>query len=110
MPFQEAKDVYNKYLPKYIQNVGKEEADIYLFDEIGNGGINGQDFANEIQMLNDFGVTLINVHINSPGGGIIEGYSIFAAIINSKAEVHTHIVGVAASMAGIIAMAGRHIT
>ena len=100
----------SEFSPKYITNVSKDKAEINLFDEIGNGGISGQAFADEIQMLNDFGVKEIHVNINSPGGSIIEGFSIFSAILNSEAKVHTHIVGIAASMAGVIAMAGHTIT
>lgn len=103
-------DFYDNLMPKYIQNVSKEKAEINLFDEIGNGGISGQSFADEIQMLNEFGVKEIHVNINSPGGSVMDGLSIFSAIMNSAAEVHTHIVGIAASMAGIIAMAGNRIT
>lgn len=106
----EKKSLYENYAPQFIKNVSKDVAEINLFDEIGMGGISGQQFADEIQMLNDFGVKEIHININSPGGSIIEGFSIFSAIMNSEAEVHTHIVGIAASMAGVIAMAGVKIT
>lgn len=92
--------------PKYIRNLDPNEASIDLFDDIGLEGISGQDFANEIKMLNSFGVTDIHVNINSRGGSVIEGFSIFSAMQNSDATIHVHIVGVAASMAGIIALAG----
>lgn len=112
--FEEAtgkiKDMYDNFLPKYIASVSEDVAEINLFDEIGMGGISGQAFADEMQMLVDFGVKEIHININSPGGSIIEGFSIFSAIANSEAEVHTHIVGIAASMAGVIAMAGDKIT
>lgn len=101
--------LYEDLTPKYIQNVSKERAEINLFEEIGMGGISGQAFADEIQMLNEFGVKEIHVNINSPGGSVMDGLSIFAAIKNSKADVHTHIE-VAISMAGVIAMAGDKIT
>ena len=112
--FEEAtgkmQEMYDNFIPKYIANVSQDVAEINLFDEIGMGGISGQAFADEIQMLNDFGVKEIHVNINSPGGSIIDGLSIFSAIMNSEAEVQTHIVGIAASMAGVIAMAGAKIT
>ena len=98
------------FSPKFIKNVTKDTAEINLFDEVGQDGISGQVFADEIQMLNDFGVKEINININSPGGSIMDGFSIFHAITNSEATVNTHIVGVAASMAGIFALAGDHIT
>ena len=104
------KDTFeNDYSPQYIRNISRERAEINLFDDIGNGGISGQEFADEIQMLNQFGVKEIHININSPGGSIMDGLSIFSAIRNSEAEVHTHIE-VAISMAGVIAMAGDRIT
>lgn len=102
------KDIYENYTPEFIGNVTTEVADINLFEQIAEGS--GQKFADEIEMLNQFGVKKINVNISGPGGSIMEGFPIFWAIMNSKAEVHVNIVGVAASMAGIIAMAGHKIT
>lgn len=98
------------YAPKYISALSKDSADIFLFDEIGGDKINGQDFAEEIHMLNRMGVSEINVHISSPGGDVLEGLAIFHAILNSEVHVNTMIEGVAASMAGVIAMAGDTIT
>lgn len=106
----ETKNMYENFLPQYIANVSKDSAEINLFDEVGNGGISGQAFADEIQLLNEFGAKEIHININSPGGTIIDGLSIFHAINNSEAETHTHIVGIAASMAGIFALAGDHTT
>lgn len=101
--------MFENYSLQYIRNLSKDRAEINLFDDIGNGGISGQAFADEMQMLNEFGVKEIHININSPGGVIMDGLSIFAAIRNSEAEVHTHIE-VAISMAGVIAMAGDRIT
>ena len=104
------KDTYENLLPKYIRNVTKKGADIFLFDDIGMGGISGQEFANEIKMLNDFGVEQIDIHINSGGGDVIEGFSIFAAMTNSKAIIHTINEGIAGSMGGIILLGGDKIS
>jgi ATP-dependent protease ClpP protease subunit len=43
--------------------------------------------------------------INSPGGDIIAGFAMANAIKNCKAEITAHIVGIAASMASVIACA-----
>jgi len=89
-----------------IVNINREEADVTIFDEIGGFGVSGQAFADEIQQLNDFGVKKITVHINSFGGAVIDGFSIFSAMRNSNAEINVIIEGIAASMAGIVALAG----
>jgi ATP-dependent protease ClpP protease subunit len=52
------------------------------------------------------------VHINSPGGYVMEGLAIFNALAGAKAagrKVTVHIDGLAASMASVIAMAGDEI-
>lgn len=41
----------------------------------------------------------INIRINSPGGSVMHGDPIITAIRNSKAEIHTYVDGIAASMA-----------
>lgn len=103
---------------KFAKNITRESAEIYLYDEIGWNpntytGIRGQDFARELDYLANYGdVRRINVRINSIGGKIIDGYSIISSIININQNkkgiwVDTYIDGLAASVAGWIAMAGK---
>ena len=47
------------------------------------------------------------LHINSNGGDVFGGISIYNALKNSPANISIHIDGVAASMAGIIALCGK---
>lgn len=100
---------------KYIQNISENEATILLYSQIGdsidaNGkyvyGILGNSFAHEIQYLQDK-CDVINVRINSIGGSVLDGYSIVSAILNSKVTCNTYIDGMSASIAGVIAMAGK---
>lgn len=100
---------------KYIKNIAEDEATILLYSQIGdsvdeNGnyifGISGTLFANEMQYLQDK-CKKIKVRINSIGGSVLDGYSIVSAILNSKVPCETYIDGLAASIAGVIAMAGK---
>lgn len=100
---------------KYIKNISENEATILLYSQIGssidtNGcyvdGIDGNIFAYEMQYLQD-NCSKINVRINSIGGSVLDGYSIVSAILNSKVPCNTYIDGLAASIAGVIAMAGK---
>jgi len=50
---------------------------------------------------------LIDVYINSGGGDIFSGSEIYTAIKAYKGETNIHVVGLAASAASIIAMAGK---
>lgn len=52
-------------------------------------------------------IDTIEVSINSPGGSVMGGYSIFSALVNSEKTVRTIIAGIAASIAGIIFLAGE---
>jgi ATP-dependent Clp endopeptidase proteolytic subunit ClpP len=49
----------------------------------------------------------INIHINSTGGDVFEGVAIFNTLRNSQANVTIYIDGVAASIAGVIALCGK---
>jgi ATP-dependent Clp endopeptidase proteolytic subunit ClpP len=51
----------------------------------------------------------INVRINSVGGDVYCGITIFNALKSSKADIHIYIDGIAASMAGVIALCGKHV-
>lgn len=102
---------------KYIKNINDNEATILLYSQIGdtidsNGnvvyGISGTSFANEILYLQDK-CNKIKVRINSIGGSVLDGYSIVSAILNSKVECETYIDGLSASIAGVIAMAGKRV-
>jgi ATP-dependent protease ClpP protease subunit len=100
---------------KYIKNISEGEGTILLYSQIGDSvdasgnyvsGISGSAFAYEMQYLQDK-CTKINVRINSIGGSVLDGYSIVSAILNSKVPCNTYIDGLAASISGVIAMAGK---
>lgn len=86
---------------KFIRNIVNEVADIYIYDEIGQGGLTGGQFLQEFKWLeqND-SITRINVRINSGGGAVIDGGSMMSIIRNSKKEVHTYNDFMALSSAG----------
>lgn len=102
---------------KHVKNgIQNGVATILIYDQIGQtfnentgrfDGISGVEVAREIQMLNDIPeVDQINVRINSSGGSVVEGYSIFSAIKNSTKKTKTYIDGIGASISGIIFQAG----
>jgi len=76
-------------------------------DENGQMGIMGDQFANELLALDGMGKKRIQVWINSVGGNVMDGMSIYNAILRTKTKVDTYNVGVAASTAGWIFLAGR---
>jgi len=69
--------------------------------------IDGALFQRELFELDNLGYKCIKIHINSPGGNVVDGFNICNAILTSKTPVDTYNIGIAASMAGIIWMTGR---
>lgn len=76
-------------------------------DAVDGMGIMGDLFQQELLALDGMDKKRIQVWINSPGGVVMDGYSIYNAILKSKTPVDTYNVGIAASIAGVIFMAGR---
>ncbi len=99
----------------YAQNASGDSIRMYLYSGIGGErGISGQQFANELQYLVTSGYKKITVHINSPGGGILDGWSILSAILNINREKNGVVIdtcndGLAGSIAGAILMAGKKV-
>ncbi len=56
--------------------------------------------------LRSIGKNAVTVNINSPGGDMFEGLAIYNLLREHKAEVTIKVMGIAASAASIIAMAG----
>lgn len=93
------------YSPRAAAN---EPANIQIFDQIGedwfsNSGVTAKSFAETLQAV---GPGPLNVEINSPGGNIWDGLAIYNMLRGRQAPVTTKVVGVAASIASIIALAG----
>lgn len=77
------------------------------FDEKDGQGVDGSLFQNELLQLDRMGKKRIQVWINSPGGTVMDGYSIYNAILKSETKVDTYCVGIAGSIAAVIFQAGR---
>lgn len=82
-------------------------AEIHIFDFIDAFGVNGRTFLKDLRALGD--VRQINVHVNSPGGDVFEGNTIYNLLKAHKAKVTVYVDGLAASIASVIAMAGDKI-
>jgi ATP-dependent Clp protease, protease subunit len=78
---------------------------IDLFDEIGAFGVSAADFVKQLDGLTGDVV----LRINSPGGDVFDGIAIYNALLSHEGHVRVEIVGLAASAASIVAMAGDEI-
>lgn len=78
--------------------------EIDLYDEIGFWGVRAKDFRARLKDAGD-----IVLRINSPGGDVFDGIAIHNDLLQHKGNVRVEIVGLAASIASIIAMAGDEV-
>lgn len=66
-----------------------------------------KQFKEDLDALGD--IETLNVYINSPGGDVFAGQTIYSMLKRHKAQVNVYVDGVAASIASLIAMAGDKI-
>jgi len=92
-------------------NAAGDPATVQIFDQIGEdwyggSGLSAKQFSD---VLNEVGNGPLLVEINSPGGNVWDGLSIYNQLRGRKAPVTTRVVGIAASIASIIALAGDRV-
>ena len=88
----------------------KDQASITILESIGadffGEGVTAKRIAGVLRSIGNKPVT---VQINSPGGDFFEGLAITNLLLNHPAEVTVQILGLAASAAAVVAMAGDEI-
>lgn len=94
-----------------IEPVAKAEGNVIdIFDQIGEDfwgdGVTAHSITTQLgRMKGD-----ITVRVNSPGGDVFEGMTIYNALRRHQGRVDVQVMGIAASAASVIAMAGDSIT
>lgn len=91
-----------------IKAAASDDNTITIFDVIGQDywtgeGVTAKRIAGALRAIGDKPVTVM---INSPGGDMFEGLAIYSLLREHPAEVTVKVLGLAASAASIIAMAG----
>jgi len=81
------------------------EVEISILDEIGGFGITVQDFKAEFDRVKN--ASRVRLLINSPGGDVTSGTAIYNLLVSIREKVSVEIIGLAASIASIIALAGK---
>lgn len=103
--------------PKALENwnpaikAAESDNSISIFDVIGQDywtgeGVTAKRIAGALRAIGDNNVT---VNINSPGGDMFEGLAIYNLLREHKGEVTVKVLGLAASAASVVAMAGDNI-
>jgi len=95
-----------------FRNKSEDHAEIVMYGVIGDAfweeGISAKQFSDELSKLPDT-VKNITVRINSPGGDVFDGITIYNRLKQHKAKVKVVVEGLAASIASIIMLAGDEI-
>ena len=94
---------------RYVQNKASA-AEIFLYDDIGDGwfgGVSSKQFASDLRSFGD--VKDITVRIDSAGGNVFVGHVMYNLLREHDATITVKIDGMAASIASVIAMAGDDI-
>lgn len=87
-------------------------AEIVIYEQIGysfwEDGVTAKSFSEELKNLGP-SIKQIDLRLNSPGGDVFDGITIYNRLKQHSANVTVHIDGLAASIASIIALAGDEI-
>jgi ATP-dependent Clp protease, protease subunit len=96
-------------MKKWFEIINKaDKAEIWIYEQIGEdfwtgGGVTAKSFQKELSAVK---ASQIDLHINSPGGEVFDGITIYNLLKQHPANITTYIDGLAASIASVIALAG----
>lgn len=82
-------------------------AEIDVYGDIGFWGITAASFKDALRGLGD--VKSLVVNVNSPGGDVFDGITIYNDLVSHPADITVRVNGLAASAASLIAMAGDRV-
>lgn len=92
----------------HIQNVqgAGAIAEVFIDDEIGEFGIPARRFLNDLKSVAG---QPVNMHINSPGGSLIDAFAIYDFVKLQGYQLTAYISGIAASAATIVSAAASKV-
>ena len=107
MDFKKLKNLHSDHWFE-VKNASGDAAEVRIDGVIGGGwydddAVQAKKF---IEEFNKIASKTINLHINSPGGSVYDGFAIYNALVASKKAINVHVDGIAASIASVIAMSG----
>lgn len=107
-------DVLPKALERWnpdLRGAADSDSDIGIFDVIGEDfwgeGVTAKRISGALRSIGKG--NSVTVNINSPGGDLFEGLTIYNLLREHEGEVTVKVLGLAASMASIIALAGDRV-
>ena len=108
--FDTPSDALAKWADMPSAATASDNSTITMLDIIGDDGMGGGVSAKRIAAaLRAIGNRDVTVQINSPGGDMFEGIAIYNLLRAHPARITVDVLGIAASAASVIAMAGDNI-
>lgn len=80
--------------------------ELYIYDEVSWWGVTADAFRASLKAVKS---SELLVRINSPGGNVFDGLAIFNLLRDFRGTVTVKVDGIAASIASVIAMAGKRV-
>lgn len=103
-------DALERWEPSVRAAASDDAAAVSIYEQIGaSWDGSGMTASRMSGILRSLGARDIVVNINSPGGDFFEGVAIYNLLRQHKAKVTVQVMGLAASAASVIAMAGDEI-
>ncbi|WP_242957644.1 head maturation protease, ClpP-related [Clostridium cochlearium] len=95
-----------------FKSLDEKMGELTLYGEISNetwwgDEVTPKEFKSDLDNLGE--IDTLNIYINSPGGDVFAGQTIYSILKRHKAHKNVYIDGLAASIASVIAMAGNTI-
>lgn len=90
-----------------LRNSSTGTLTIDILDVVGMWGITAKDFLDQVKAAGSF--TAIELNVNSPGGDVLEGFTIYDGLRALGVDITVNVIGTAASMASVIILAGKTI-
>jgi ATP-dependent Clp endopeptidase proteolytic subunit ClpP len=87
-----------------IVDAGAGVAEISIFEDIGLWGVSAKQFAEDFNAIRDR--ETIHLYINCYGGDVMDGMAIYNILSTVRDKLKVEVIGIAASMASVIALAG----
>lgn len=103
-------EALERWEPGICAAASDEAGTISIYEQIGaSWDGSGMTAARMGGILRSIGARDVTVNVNSPGGDFFEGVAIYNLLRQHKAKVTIQVMGLAASAASVIAMAGDEI-
>jgi len=91
----------------YAMELTEEAAEISIFDTIGGWDFTVKDFKRDFDAIKKS--KKLRLLLNSPGGDVFDGMAIYNLLAGYRDKLSVEVLGVAASIASVIALAGREL-